>query len=128
MSDPLISVDDLSTYLNDPNLNQARAALMIDQAQALCESVVSPLPDIASTIVLRVAARAYTTVLTSRQIQQQQAGSPYGGMDMGAIRLWREDMTDLRRLNGGGGAFSIDLLPADYVPPISPSYDTWDER
>lgn len=119
MSDPLIEANDLATYLNDDKINVARAELMIAQAQALCESIISPLPTIASVIVLRIAARGYVTTTQSRRTQMQAAGSPYGAGGEGGIRLWPEDEDDLRRLNGGtGGVFSVDILPVGYVAPV----------
>lgn len=121
MSDPLIDPADLGLYLSDPNINADRAQSMIADAQTLCESVVSPLPATAALVVKRVAARAYTTVLSPRKGQQQDAGSPYGGGGSG-LCLTEEDVTDLRRFSGGGGAFSINMLPADYSPVLPP----WD--
>jgi hypothetical protein len=127
MSDPLVDPSDLGTYLSDDKINQDRALLMIGLAQELCESVVADLPDTARGVVLRVAARAYTTTLVSRKGQMQDAGSPYGGGGAG-LCLTDEDVVDLRRITGSGGAFSIDLLPADYavvLPPwdVSPGWD-----
>jgi hypothetical protein len=48
---------------------------------------------------------------------------------LGGVWLSRADVADLRRLNGGGGAFTIDLLPSDYVLPVCyPSwYGDWDQ-
>lgn len=117
----LITSDDLALYLQDAKLDAARATAMITDAQILCESIVSPLPATAAVVVKRVAARAYVTVTSSRQAQAAAAGSPFGGAPggYGGVRLLDEDVADLRRLAGGGSAFSIDLLPAGYVAPRS---------
>ena len=120
MSDPVITSEDLGTYLNDPSIDVGRAAFLIDQAQTLCESIVTPLPAIASVVVTRVAARAYVTIQSTRQQQLAAAGSPYGAVpSSGGVYLTQYDEADLRRGSGGGGAFSINLLPADYVAPGS---------
>lgn len=129
MGDPLIDSTDLATYLNDPTIDQARAEMMIADAQTLCESILAPLPPEAAVIVKRIAGRGYSSAVGGRGRQVQSAGSPFGAVPgAGAIYLTRYDKADLRRLAGGGGAFSIDLLPADYVLPVStfPLGD-WDE-
>lgn len=119
MGDPLIDSGDLATYLNDPSIDIERAEAMIVRAQTLCESVLSPLPDAASVVVERVAGRGYVSAI-GRGKQVQASGSPFGAVaGAGAIYLTRYDKADLRRLAGGGGAFSIDLLPSGYVPPVS---------
>ncbi len=128
MSDPLIDPSELATYLKDPNIDEARAELMISLAQAECESILSPLPTTARNVVMRVAARGYLTVLSTRQVQTANAGDPYAGVENGCVDLRREDVISLRRLSGGGGgAFSVDLLPADYVAPVSHGvWGDWD--
>lgn len=122
MSDPLIDPDDLATYLNDPAINVDRAAKLIADAQLLCETVISPLPAAASVVLMRVAKRAYED--QGRQAPGVVPGIGYavnggdsGGSVIGDVYLTRYDIADLRRMNGGGGAFSIDLLPAGYTPP-----------
>lgn len=129
MSDPLIDPPDLGTYLNDPGIDQARAALLIGQAQGLCESVITPLPAAAAAIVMRVAGRAYTSILSPRQQQLAAAGGQFGGSAGGGVYLSDYDIADLRRFNGGGGAFSIDILTSTYVAPV-PEWSTiadWDQ-
>jgi hypothetical protein len=132
VSDPLIDPSDLGTYLNDTTINEARAEMLIGQAQALCESIVSPLPEIASVVVMRVAGRAYVSTTSTRNAQMAAAGSPFGGVPagMGGVMLTRSDRADLRRLAGGsGGAFSIDVLPANYVAPVPwRPVDDWDTQ
>jgi hypothetical protein len=53
-----ISPEDLGTYLG-ATVDIDRAQFLIDQATDLCSSIVDPLPDAASSVVLDVAARAY---------------------------------------------------------------------
>lgn len=120
MSDPLVEPEDLATYLNDDRLDENRAAGMIADAQALCESIVSPLPAAAYVVVKRVAGRGYVSTLTPKQAQAQAAGGMFGGSVSGGVWLTKTDKADLRRFAGGGsGAFSIDVLPVGYVAPVS---------
>lgn len=122
MSDPLVTSDDLAVALNDKTIDADRADFWIGQAQTLCESIASPLPATAAVVVTRVAARAYaSTASASRAAQLAASGSPFtpGG---GGAYLTKSDRSDLRRLAGGGNAFTIDMLPAGYVLPV-PSWD-----
>jgi hypothetical protein len=122
MSDPLVTSDELGTALNDKSINKTRAEFWIGQAQILCESVVSPLPATAAVVVTRVAARAYgSTASASRGPQVAAAGSPFTPGSGGAY-LTKADRIDLRRLGGGGNAFTINLLPDDYTLTV-PAWD-----
>lgn len=116
---------DLATLLNDTTINTSRAQALITDAQTLCSSIVSPLPDTADVVVKRVAARAYVNSDTPRQQQLGQAGDPYalGMPTVEGVYLTKEDVADLRRFAGGGGAFSIDILPAGFVAPVDWSPD-----
>lgn len=120
MSDPLIDPTDLGTVLNDPRINVQRALAVIADAQALCETIVMPLPPIAAVVVKRVAARAYMAA-PARNASAAAAGSQFGAplSETPGVWLSMTDVTDLRRSAGGGGAFSIDLLPVGYVAPRS---------
>ena len=129
MSDPLITPDDLATYLRDSSIDVDRAAMMIEDAQAACEMIVNPVPASAAWIVRKVAGRAYVTTTTSKAA----AGSPMGAVPggLGGVWLMKAEERALRTLNGGGGVFSIDILPTGYTPPASwgsgSSYSTdWD--
>lgn len=121
MSDPLVTATDLGVLLSDPTINQSRAEYLLDRAQTLCESIISPLPDAAAVIVERVAARAYVTMTAARQVQLEMADAAYGTQtgSVGGVYLTDADRADLRRLSGGGGAFNIDLLPAGYTVPVA---------
>lgn len=124
-----VTTDDLALYLNDGNINVARAQKMIDRAMTLCESIVSPLPDAAAVVVERVAGRGYVTTTTVRNAQLAAAGSPMGGPGAaGGVWLSRTDKADLRRLGGGsGGSFTIDLLPQGYTAPPTTLYVSPDD-
>lgn len=123
MGNPLIDPTDLGTFLNDPGIDENRAGQLIGYAQDLCESVLSPLPAAAAGIVCRMAAIAYTSVLSPRAAAAAAAGGQFVGQANGGVVLTVADEADLRRLSGGGGAFSIDLLPVGYVAP----YPFWDQ-
>lgn len=125
MSSPIIDPADLGTYLNDPSINTARATALIADAQTLCEDIVSPLPATAAVVVKRVAARAYR----SSGSRQRQLAAADDGMLSGPVDVYlsQYDIADLRRASGGGGAFSISVLPADYVAPVTDyCSDDWD--
>jgi hypothetical protein len=124
MATPVVSVPALGIYLNDDSIDNDRAEFMIGQAQALCESIVSPLPTGAAVVVTRVAGRGYVTATTTRGQQLVAAGSPFGLVPggVGGIFLTRQDKADLRRMAGGGGAFTINLLPSDYSADV-PDWD-----
>ncbi|MGZ6806388.1 MAG: hypothetical protein ACXVGG_07110 [Mycobacteriaceae bacterium] len=105
-----ITTADLGTYLG-VTIDETRAQLLIDQAVALCESICSPLPDGSAAVVLDVAARACSN---PTNVQSQGAGPfpvTYGPM-AGGLWLTRQNKATLRRLNGSGGAFTIDTMPA----------------
>ena len=121
---PIVSVEDLSTYLNDSTLDATRAALLIEQSQKLCATIVNPLPDDASIIVMRVAGRAYVTITSARQAQAAAASMPYGATQggLGGVWLSRADKADLRRMASGSNAFSINMLGPDYSVAMPP----WD--
>ena len=107
MSDPIVFPADLGTYLGIPNLDETRALQILQLAQALCESVVSPLPAGAEGVVLDVAAQAW---INPASAGSQSAGPFSMGPTPGGLRLTRANKATLRRLAGSGGAFTIDVL------------------
>lgn len=107
MSTPLATADDLALYLEIESINTARAGMLLQMAQDLCESIVTPLPATAKAVVLAVAARPFTNPTGSTQ----EAVGPYSVQRPGGLYLSRADKSTLRRLAGGGGAFSIDTMP-----------------
>jgi len=115
-----ITPTDLGTYL-DTTVDEARVQQMIDWATMLCQSVVNPLPDGADTVILDVVVRAYTNPTSA----QQESVGPYTvghGPMSGGLRLTRENKRTLRRLAGGGGAFTIDTTP----PNAGQNLPWWD--
>jgi hypothetical protein len=105
-----VSASDLSTYLG-ATVDGDRAQLLVDLATQLCESIVSPLPDGADSVVLDVACRAYSN---PGNVASQGAGPfpiTYGAVG-GGLWLTRQNKATLRRLAGSGGAFTIDTMPA----------------
>lgn len=115
MTSPLADPTDLQTFLGVDTIDTSRAALLIELAQDLCATVVTPLPATARAVVLDVAARAYGN---PQGMQATHAGSfsvqwgaaQFGGA-LGGVFLTRGNKSTLRRLAGAGGAFSIDTLP-----------------
>lgn len=113
MADPIVDPSDLELMLGTP-VDFDRATLLLELAEALCESVVAPpLPDAARAVVLSVAARAYA----NPQNAQSQSMGPYSasysqGSATGGLYLSRQDRQTLQRLAGRGGAFTIDTMPA----------------
>lgn len=115
MSLPLVSSDDLGTYLNVASIDAARADQILWLAQTLCESVVTPLPTGAEAVILDVAARAWVNP-TNSQTTSDTAGpfsetTSYSAV-AGGLWLTRQNKAVLRRLAGSGGAFTIDAAPA----------------
>lgn len=105
-----VTTADLSTYLGAA-VDENRAQMLIDRAVDLCQSVTNPLPEGSAAVVLDVAARAYSN---PTNVQSQGAGPfpvTYGTV-AGGLWLTRQNKATLRRLNGSGGAFTIDTMPA----------------
>lgn len=105
-----VEADDLASYLGstvDDDRAELFLALVMDQAA----SIVSPVPDAAKAIVLRVAARAYQNPIGATQ----ELIGPYqlSGPATGDVLLNKSDRAALRRLAGGSGAFTIDPLGID---------------
>ncbi|WP_262403452.1 hypothetical protein [Actinomadura sp. CNU-125] len=117
-----VDADELRVYLGLPDIDQDRAELMLAQATLLAESIVTPLPDAASAVVLAVAGRAYANpqgvayeTVGPVSVQRPQAG----------LYMTRDERRTLQRLAGRGGAFTVDPTPADADPSASWPRD-WD--
>jgi hypothetical protein len=109
----------LGMYLGLDQIDGDRADLLIEQAVALAESVVKPLPDQATAVVLSVAGRAY---VNPQQVSYETIGPmavqrPSGS---GGLYLTKSDKAALKSLAGRGGAFTVDPTPVDADP--SPTY------
>jgi hypothetical protein len=105
----------LGLYLGLEEIQGERADLLIQQAVALAESVVKPLPDQATAVVLSVAGRAYVNPqqVTYETIGPQSVQRPSGS---GGLYLTKADKAALKSLAGRGGAFTVDPTPADATP------------
>jgi len=115
-----VTPDMLSLFLGE-TVDDDRATLLIAQASALCATIVvdPDLPDgmlpapppAADPIVLTVAANAY---VNPSNRSSQLAGPFQMTGSIGGLTLTRSQRSDLRRLAGRSGAFSVNLLPACY--------------
>lgn len=128
-----VNAEDLRIYLGLDTIDSQRAALMVDQATLLAESIATPLPDAASAVVLAVAGRAYANpqgvayeTVGPISVQRPQAG----------LYMTRDERRTLQRLAGRGGAFTIDPTPADadadatwpvHVDPDQDARGAWTE-
>lgn len=104
------TAEELGLYLGLPEIDGARADLLIGQAVALCETVVKPLPDQATAVVLSVAGRAY---VNPQQVSYETIGpmSVQRPQGSGGLYLTRADKAALKSAAGRGGAFTVDPTP-----------------
>ncbi|MFQ6194871.1 hypothetical protein [Streptomyces sp. NPDC000405] len=111
---PLINPGQLAAFLGQ-DVEQARAALVITQAEALCRAVVAPLPEGAGAVVLSVAARAYA----NPQGLAAETVGPYSVQRPAAqagLYMTRDERRSLKLMAGRGGAFSVDPTPPGTRP------------
>jgi len=119
------TAEQLALYLDLTEINGSRADLLIAQAVALCETVVKPLPDQATPVVLSVAARAY---VNPQQVSYETIGpmSVQRPQGSGGLYLTKADKAALKSLAGRGGAFTVDPTPTSADPsPTYPIDDTY---
>lgn len=104
------TAEHLALLLDLPEIHGDRADLLIGQAVQLALTVVSPLPDQATAVVLSVAARAYTNPgsVTYETLGPMSVQRPAGS---GGLYLTRADKTALKSAAGRGGAFTVDPTP-----------------
>ncbi|TXS22390.1 hypothetical protein EAO70_05885 [Streptomyces sp. adm13(2018)] len=119
------TAEDLALYLGLGEIQGNRADLLIEQAVALSESVVKPLPDQATAVVLSVAGRAYINPqqVTYETIGPQSVQRPAGS---GGLYLTKADKAALKALAGRGGAFTVDPTPDEAT--ASPTWPVIDGR
>lgn len=115
--DANVTPSDLATYLGNPGIDTTRAKFVLDKARQLCETVVTPLPPGAESVILDVAERAFANPTTSQGLLTYEEGlGPFSDNTPGTVGhglyLTQENRATLRRLSGGGGAFTIDTTPA----------------
>ncbi|GAA2192713.1 hypothetical protein [Streptomyces bangladeshensis] len=113
------TAEQLGLYLGMSEVDGDRADLLIEQAVALCETVVKPLPDQATAVVLSAAGRAY---VNPQQVSYETIGpmSVQRPQGSGGLYLTRSDKAALKSAAGRGGAFTVDPTPATADP--SPTY------
>lgn len=111
-----VDADELRVYLNMDEIDQTRADLMIDQAVLLAESIVKPLPDAASAVVLAVAGRAYAN---PQGIAYETVGPVSVQRPQAGLYMTRDERRTLQRLAGRGGAFTVDPTPVDADPSVT---------
>ncbi|MGW0312016.1 hypothetical protein [Streptomyces flavidovirens] len=119
------TAEQLALYLGLEEIQGDRADLLIAQAVALAESVVKPLPDQATAIVLSVASRAY---VNPQQVSYETIGpmSVQRPSGSGGLYLTKADKAALKSLADRGGAFTIDPTPTTADPsPTWPMDDTF---
>ena len=109
------TAEDLGMYLGMAEIDGDRADLLIRQAVALATSVVKPLPDEATAVVLSVAGRAY---VNPQQVSYETIGpmSVQRPSGSGGLYLTKADKAALKSLAGRGGAFTVDPTPATADP------------
>ncbi|MGA4875819.1 hypothetical protein [Streptomyces lydicamycinicus] len=109
------TAEQLGLYLGLDEIQGDRADLLIAQAVALAESVVKPLPDQATAIVLSAAGRAY---VNPQQVSYETIGpmSVQRPSGSGGLYLTKADKAALKSLAGRGGAFTVDPTPATADP------------
>lgn len=110
----LVEASDVATFLGVDDIDTNRAVLLIDLAEGLAETIVSPLPDGAKATIITAVARAYENPVP---VTQEVVG-PYQASRPGGIYFNKYERAALRRANGGGSAFSYDLLPAGYPDSV----------
>ena len=105
----------LGMYLGLDQIDGDRADLLIQQAVALAESVVKPLPDQATAVVLSVAGRAY---VNPQQVSYETIGpmSVQRPTRSGGLYLSKADKSALKSLAGRGGASRVDPTPSTADP------------
>lgn len=116
------TAEQLALYLGLAEIDGNRADLLIEQATALAQSVVKPLPDEATAVVLSVAGRAY---VNPQQVSYETIGpmSVQRPAGSGGLYLTKADKAALKSLAGRGGAFTIDPTPETADPSPSWSID-----
>jgi len=118
------TAEQLALYLGLDQIDGNRADLLIEQAVALCESVVKPLPAQATAVVLPAAGRAY---INPQQVTYETVGpmSVQRPSGSGGLYLTKADKSALKSLAGRGGAFTVDPTPA--AADASPTYPVDDD-
>jgi hypothetical protein len=109
------TAEELGLSLDLDEIRGDRADFLIKMAISLCLTVVKPLPDEAAAVVLSIAGRAYLNPaqVTYETIGPMSVQRPSGS---GGLYLTKADKAALKSAAGRGGAFTVDLTPADATP------------
>lgn len=109
------TAEQLGLLLGLDEIDGDRADFLISQAVVLAETVVTPLPDGATAVVLSAAGRAY---VNPQQVSQETIGpmSVQRPAGSGGLYLTKADKAALKAAAGRGGAFTVDPTPADANP------------
>lgn len=109
------TVEELGLFLNLDEIDGNRGEFLIDKAISLCQTVVTPLPDGADSVVLSVAGRAYLNPgqVTYETIGPMSVQRPTGS---GGLYLTKADRSALKSAAGRGGAFTVDPTPTTADP------------
>jgi hypothetical protein len=112
------TAEELGLYLGLGEIQGNRADLLITQAEALAQAIVTPLPDGAAAVVLASAGRAFTNPqgVTYETLGPMSVQRPQG---LGGLWLTKAEIAVLKRLAGRGGAFTVDPTPADASPWVT---------
>lgn len=109
------TAEELGLFLGLEEIDGNRADFLVNKAISLCQTIVTPLPDGADSVVLSVAGRAYVN-------PQQVAYETIGPMSVqrpsgsGGLYLTKSDKSALKSLAGRGGAFTVDPTPETADP------------
>lgn len=109
------TAEELGLFLGLDEIDGNRADFLVNKAISLCQTIVTPLPDGADSVVLSVAGRAYVN-------PQQVAYETIGPMSVqrpsgsGGLYLTKADKSALKSLAGRGGAFTVDPTPTTADP------------
>ncbi|WP_174545614.1 hypothetical protein [Nocardiopsis dassonvillei] len=119
-----VTTEQLRMLLNLTEINEERAAFLLEMAANLARTVIDPLPDGAEAVVLSVAARCYNN---PQMLTGSETIGPYTGPTRaeGGLYLKRDERRTLHRLAGRGGAFTVDPTPVDAGPVYPPVVDPW---
>lgn len=115
-----VTAEELGLYLNLPEIDGIRADFLLQQAVALADSVVSPVPDNAKPVILAAAGRAYAN---PQGVTQETVGPYTVQRPQAGLYFTRAEQAILKRLAGRGGAFTVDPTPADVDPMVTWPYD-----
>lgn len=118
------TAEQLGLLLSLSEIDGNRADMLIGLATNLALSVVRPLPEEASAVVLGIAGRAYTNPTSASyqtigpmSVQTTQPGGLY---------LSKSDKVTLKSMAGRGGAFTVDPTPATANPWASYPFGDFD--